>query len=55
LAAKLVSAAQLFDRDAPAVTEPLRWYRYNGNGEPDPTGSTGWAPNSGNQIGRGWT
>src|SRR6516162_2024301 len=29
----------------------LRWYRYDGNGEQDPTGSTGWAPNSGNQIG----
>jgi hypothetical protein len=33
----------------------LRWYRYDGKGEPDPTGSSGWAPNSGNQIGRGWS
>src|SRR5436309_851594 len=33
----------------------LRWYRYDGSGEQDPTGSTGWAPNSGNQIGRGWS
>jgi hypothetical protein len=33
----------------------LRWYRYDGNGEQDPTGGTGWAPNSGNQIGRGWS
>ncbi len=32
----------------------LRWYRYDGNGEADPTGATGWAPNSGNRIGRGW-
>jgi Tachylectin len=33
----------------------LRWYRYDGKGEPDPTGGTGWAANSGNQIGRGWS
>jgi len=33
----------------------LRWYRYDGTGQQDPTGSTGWAPNSGNQIGNGWT
>jgi hypothetical protein len=33
----------------------LRWHRYNGKGELDPTGSMGWVPNSGNQIGRGWT
>ena len=32
----------------------LRWYRYDGKGEADPTGSLGWAANSGNQIGRGW-
>lgn len=32
----------------------LRWYRYDGKGEPDPSGGTGWAPNSGNQIGQGW-
>jgi hypothetical protein len=33
----------------------LRWHRYDGNGEQDPTGGTGWAPNSGNQIGQGWS
>jgi tachylectin len=33
----------------------LRWYRYDGTGQQDPTGSTGFAPNSGNQIGRGWS
>ncbi len=33
----------------------LRWFRYDGNGEHDPTGSTGFAPNSGNQIGQGWS
>jgi len=33
----------------------LRWYQYDGTGVQDPTGGTGWAPNSGNQIGRGWT
>jgi len=33
----------------------LRWYRYGGNGENDPTGSgLGWHPNSGNFIGKGW-
>jgi hypothetical protein len=32
----------------------LTWRRYDGEGEQDPTGSQGWAPNSGNQIGRGW-
>ena len=30
-------------------------YGRYGNGEQDPTGATGWAPNSGNQIGQGWT
>lgn len=33
----------------------LRWYRYDGGGEQDPTGALGWAANSGNQIGRGWS
>ena len=32
----------------------LLWYRYDGNGEADETGGTGWDPNSGNPIGRGW-
>jgi hypothetical protein len=32
----------------------LTWRRYDGEGEQDPTGSLGWADNSGNQIGRGW-
>ncbi len=32
----------------------LLWYRYVGDGTADPTGGTGWAPKSGNPIGRGW-
>jgi hypothetical protein len=32
----------------------LYWYKYLGNGESDPSGSIGWHPNSGTQIGRGW-
>jgi hypothetical protein len=32
----------------------LLWYRYGGDGTPDQTGATGWAPNSSNPIGRGW-
>ena len=32
----------------------LRWFRYTGEGEQDPAGAQNWAPNSGNQIGRGW-
>jgi hypothetical protein len=32
----------------------LHWYRYGGGGEADPSGSVGWAPNSGNIIGNGW-
>ncbi|MFN8525460.1 MAG: tachylectin-related carbohydrate-binding protein [Chloroflexota bacterium] len=32
----------------------LRWYRYQGSGQEDPTGGTGWHPNSGNRIGNGW-
>lgn len=34
----------------------LRWLRYGGNGEQDPTGSMGFdGPNQGNQIGRGFS
>jgi hypothetical protein len=33
----------------------LRWYSYQGNGTHDPSGNTGWHPNSRNIIGRGWT
>jgi tachylectin len=33
----------------------LRWYKYSGNGEQDPAGGAGWLPNSGNQIGQGWS
>ena len=29
----------------------LLWYRYDGQGEKDPSASTGWHPNSGNPIG----
>jgi hypothetical protein len=32
----------------------LRWYRYEGNGEHDPSGTLGWHPNSGNPVGQGW-
>jgi hypothetical protein len=32
----------------------LRWYRYSGQGEQDPSGSKGWDPNSGNRVGNGW-
>jgi Tachylectin len=32
----------------------LLWYQYDGDGEHDPTGHTGWHPNSGNAIGNGW-
>jgi hypothetical protein len=32
----------------------LLWYRYEGNGENDRSGNTGWNPNSGNPIGNGW-
>jgi hypothetical protein len=32
----------------------LRWYRYNGSGQPDPNGTLGWNANSGNAIGNGW-
>jgi hypothetical protein len=32
----------------------LLWYRYQGNGESDRSGATGWAANSGSPIGNGW-
>jgi hypothetical protein len=32
----------------------LRWYWYEGDGTHDPSGGTGWHPNSRNIIGRGW-
>ena len=32
----------------------LRWYRYTGNGEADPTGVSGWDERSQNVIGNGW-
>jgi Tachylectin len=32
----------------------MRWYAYGGNGESNVSGNTGWHPNSGNFIGRGW-
>jgi hypothetical protein len=32
----------------------LLWYAYTGNGDADPSGTLGWAPNSGNVIGNGW-
>lgn len=39
-----------------AVTDDgaLRWFMYQGEGENNPSASTGWHPNSGNQIGNGW-
>lgn len=32
----------------------LRWYQYHGQGTPDPTGATGWHPNSRNVISGAW-
>ena len=32
----------------------LLWHAYEGMGESDVTGATGWHPNSGNPIGNGW-
>jgi hypothetical protein len=32
----------------------LLWYKYNGNGESDRSGRSGWHPNSGHVIGNGW-
>jgi hypothetical protein len=39
---------------AVAQNGDLLWYRYDGHGERDPSGSLGWRPNSGNAIGNGW-
>jgi tachylectin len=39
---------------AVAQNGDLLWYRYNGHGENDPTGGTGWDARSGNPIGNGW-
>lgn len=39
---------------AVAENGDLLWYSYEGNGESDITGATGWHPNSGNPIGNGW-
>ena len=39
---------------AVAQNGDLLWYRYNGHGENDTTGSRGWLQNSGNPIGNGW-
>jgi hypothetical protein len=32
----------------------LRWYRYTGSGDADPTGGVSWDPASQNVIGQGW-
>jgi hypothetical protein len=32
----------------------MRWYRYDGQGEEDPTGNRGWHRKSGSPIGNGW-
>lgn len=45
------SRMNIFAIDSDGV---LRWFRYLGNGEADPTGATGWHLNSGNPIGRGF-
>jgi hypothetical protein len=45
---------EFFKLFAVAQNGDLLWYAYNGNGEHDPSGTLGWHPNSGNQIGRGW-
>jgi Tachylectin len=39
---------------AVAQNGDLLWYSYQGQGEHDPSGATGWHPNSGNPIGNGW-
>ena len=39
---------------AVAQNGDLLWHRYHGHGEQDPTGGTGWDPNSANPIGNGW-
>lgn len=40
---------------AVAQNGDLLWYRYDGHGQPDPTGGTGWHPNSSNVVGNGWS
>jgi hypothetical protein len=37
---------------AVAANGDLHWFRYDGSGEEDVSGATGWHPNSGNIIGR---
>jgi hypothetical protein len=32
----------------------LHWYRYDGDGQADVSGSTGWFENSGNRVATGW-
>ena len=32
----------------------LKYFRYQGQGEENPSASTGFHPNSGNKIGNGW-
>jgi hypothetical protein len=32
----------------------LYWFRYTGEGQPDPSGRLGWEPGSGTVIGNGW-
>jgi Tachylectin len=39
---------------AVAANGDLHWYSYNGFGEHDPSGASGWHPNSGNRVGNGW-
>lgn len=47
----VAAAGVIFSVDGEGL---LRWYRYDGNGEHDPSGNTGWHANSGNAIGNGW-
>jgi len=37
-----------------ALDGDLRWYRYSGQGEHDPSGALGWDANSGNRVGNGY-
>jgi len=37
-----------------AANGDLHWHGYQGDGEPDPTGTVGWHPHSGNRVGNGW-
>jgi len=44
-----------FDVYAAAAADGyLRWYRYEGSGEADPSGRAGWHARSGTVIGKGW-